>query len=149
VILGRGDGRAALPWPPNKWDGGDDLPNQPACMRRRPGSRRGGQNLMTGGQTTGRARQGRPSRSRLLDVPKLIGHRLLQRKPPRAMQDAAQGEIGNVKVTTDGPTEAKIDEQIKFIDNYITRGRRRHPVRPPMIRWPIAPGSEEGLVEGD
>src|SRR6202021_410972 len=29
---------------------------------------------------------------------------------------------GNVKVTTDGPTEAKIDEQIKFIDNYITSG---------------------------
>src|SRR5258708_16202988 len=37
------------------------------------------------------------------------------------MQDAAK-EIGNVKVSTDGPTEAKIDEQIKFIDNYITRG---------------------------
>ena len=37
------------------------------------------------------------------------------------MQDAAK-ELGNVKVTTDGPTEAKIDEQIKFIDNYITRG---------------------------
>ncbi|HWS63049.1 MAG TPA: substrate-binding domain-containing protein, partial [Steroidobacteraceae bacterium] len=34
----------------------------------------------------------------------------------------AAKEIGNVKVTTDGPTEAKIDEQIKFIDNYITRG---------------------------
>jgi len=37
------------------------------------------------------------------------------------MQDAAK-ELGNVKVSTDGPTEAKIDEQIKFIDNYITRG---------------------------
>jgi ABC-type sugar transport system substrate-binding protein len=39
----------------------------------------------------------------------------------KGMQDAAK-ELGNVKVTTDGPTEAKIDEQIKFIDNYITRG---------------------------
>jgi ABC-type sugar transport system substrate-binding protein len=25
-------------------------------------------------------------------------------------------------VTTDGPTEAKIDEQVKFLDNYITKG---------------------------
>ena len=31
-------------------------------------------------------------------------------------------ELGNVTVKTDGPTEAKIDEQIKFIDNYITSG---------------------------
>jgi ABC-type sugar transport system substrate-binding protein len=37
------------------------------------------------------------------------------------MQDAAK-ELGNVTVTTDGPTEAKIDEQIKFIENYVTRG---------------------------
>ena len=37
------------------------------------------------------------------------------------MQDAAK-ELGNVTVTTDGPTEANIDKQITFIDNYITQG---------------------------
>ena len=46
---------------------------------------------------------------------------------PRALVAAAfhhlpAKELGNIKVTTDGPTEAKIDEQVKFIDNYITRG---------------------------
>ena len=37
------------------------------------------------------------------------------------MQDAAK-ELGNVTITTDGPTKANIDEQITFIDNYVTRG---------------------------
>src|ERR671938_327498 len=35
---------------------------------------------------------------------------------------AAAKELGNVTATTDGPTKANIDEQITFIDNYITRG---------------------------
>ena len=56
----------------------------------------------------------------LVDVPKLIGIGYFN-ATSKGMQDAAK-ELGNVKVTTDGPTEAKIDEQIKFIDNYITRG---------------------------
>ena len=53
-------------------------------------------------------------------MPKLIGIGYFN-ATSKGMQDAAK-ELGNVKVTTDGPTEAKIDEQIKFIDNYITRG---------------------------
>ena len=56
----------------------------------------------------------------LVDVPKLIGIGYFN-ATSKGMQDAAK-ELGNVKVETDGPTEAKIDEQIKFIDNYITRG---------------------------
>ena len=56
----------------------------------------------------------------LVDVPKLIGIGYFN-ATSKGTQDAAK-ELGNVKVTTDGPTEAKIDEQIKFIDNYITRG---------------------------
>ena len=53
-------------------------------------------------------------------MPKLIGIGYFN-ATTKGMQDAAK-ELGNVKVSTDGPTEAKIDEQIKFIDNYITRG---------------------------
>ena len=56
----------------------------------------------------------------LVDVPKLIGIGYFN-ATSKGIADAAK-ELGNVKVTTDGPTEAKIDEQIKFIDNYITRG---------------------------
>ncbi len=56
----------------------------------------------------------------LVDVPKLIGIGYFN-ATTKGMQEAAK-ELGNVKVSTDGPTEAKIDEQIKFIDNYITRG---------------------------
>ncbi len=53
-------------------------------------------------------------------MPKLIGIGYFN-ATSKGMQDAAK-ELGNVTVKTDGPTEAKIDEQIKFIDNYITSG---------------------------
>ena len=81
----------------------------------------------------------------LVDVPKLIGIGYFN-ATSKGMQDAAK-ELGNVKVTTDGPTEAKIDEQIKFIDNYITRGvdgilfAANDPVA-------IAPVLKKALVEG-
>ena len=53
-------------------------------------------------------------------MPKLIGIGYFN-ATTKGMQDAAK-ELGNVTVTTDGPTKANIDEQITFIDNYITRG---------------------------
>ena len=53
-------------------------------------------------------------------MPKLIGIGYFN-ATSKGIQDAAK-ELGNVKAKTDGPTEAKIDEQIKFIDNYITSG---------------------------
>src|ERR1700752_4081693 len=56
----------------------------------------------------------------LVDVPKLIGIGYFN-ATSKGIQDAAK-ELGSVTVKTDGPTEAKIDEQIKFIDNYITSG---------------------------
>ena len=56
----------------------------------------------------------------LVDVPKLIGIGYFA-ATTLGMQQAAE-ELGNVKVTTDAPTEANIDEQITFIDNYITQG---------------------------
>lgn len=56
----------------------------------------------------------------LVDVPKLIGIGYFA-ATTQGQQEAAE-ELGNVTVTTDAPTEANIDDQITFIDNYITQG---------------------------
>jgi ABC-type sugar transport system substrate-binding protein len=53
-------------------------------------------------------------------VPKLVGIGYFA-ATTLGQQQAAE-ELGNVTVTTDAPTEANIDEQITFIDNYITQG---------------------------
>jgi rhamnose transport system substrate-binding protein len=56
----------------------------------------------------------------LVDIPKLVGIGYFA-ATTAGMQEAAE-ELRNVKVTTDGPTEANIDDQITFIDNYVTQG---------------------------
>ncbi len=56
----------------------------------------------------------------LVDVPKLIGIGYFA-ATTLGQQQAAE-ELGNVTVTTDAPTEANIDDQVAFIDNYITQG---------------------------
>ena len=56
----------------------------------------------------------------VVDVPKLIGIGYFAATTKGQAEAAA--ELGNVTVSTDGPTEANIDEQITFIDNYITQG---------------------------
>lgn len=56
----------------------------------------------------------------LVDVPKLIGIGYFA-ATTLGQQQAAE-ELGSVTVTTDAPTEANIDDQIQFIDNYITQG---------------------------
>ena len=56
----------------------------------------------------------------LVDVPKLVGIGYFA-ATTEGMQQAAE-ELGNVSVTTDAPTEANIDDQIAFIENYITQG---------------------------
>jgi ABC-type sugar transport system substrate-binding protein len=100
-----------------KWDGGDDLPTNPlACDGTAAAS--AAKPYDGGAPTNAPDRAGKPIT--LVDVPKLIGIGYFN-ATSKGMQDAAK-ELGNVKVTTDGPTEAKIDEQIKFIDNYVTRG---------------------------
>jgi ABC-type sugar transport system substrate-binding protein len=53
-------------------------------------------------------------------VPKLIGIGYFA-ATTLGQQQAAE-ELGNVTVTTDAPTEANMDDQIAFIDNYITQG---------------------------
>jgi ABC-type sugar transport system substrate-binding protein len=101
-----------------QWDGADDLPTSPlACgtgANPAPAAK-----PYDGGQPKGAPDlAGKPIT--VVDVPKLIGIGYFN-ATSKGIQDAAK-ELGNVKATTDGPTEAKIDEQIKFIDNYITRG---------------------------
>ena len=101
-----------------KWDGGDDLPTSPlecgagAAPPATPMK-------YDGGQPTNPPKKAGKEIT-VVDVPKLIGIGYFN-ATSKGIQDAAK-ELGNVKVKTDGPTEAKIDEQIKFIDNYITSG---------------------------
>jgi rhamnose transport system substrate-binding protein len=101
-----------------KWDGADDLAVGPlACGA-------GGAAAVAAKPYDGGAPTGAPDRSgkkiTAVDVPKLIGIGYFN-ATSKGMQDAAK-ELGNVTVTTDGPTKANIDEQITFIDNYVTRG---------------------------
>ncbi len=100
-----------------RWDGADDLPVNPLPCDGGAGTV--ATKAYDGGQAINAPDMaGKPIT--LVDVPKLIGIGYFN-ATSQGMQEAAK-ELGNVKVTTDGPTEAKIDEQIKFIDNYITRG---------------------------
>lgn len=56
----------------------------------------------------------------VVDIPKLIGIGYFNATAKGIA--AAAKELGTVKVRTDGPTKANIDDQITFIDNYITSG---------------------------
>jgi ABC-type sugar transport system substrate-binding protein len=100
-----------------RWDGADDLPVNPLPCD-------GGAGKMVskpydGGQPTNAPDlKGKPIT--LVDVPKLIGIGYFN-ATSQGMQEAAK-ELGNVTVTTDGPTQANIDQQITFIDNYIAKG---------------------------
>ena len=103
----------------SKWDGADDLPTSPLACDASGAAAPAAAKPYDGGQPTN-APDKAGKEITIVDVPKLIGIGYFN-ATTKGMQDAAK-ELGNVKVTTDGPTEAKIDEQIKFIDNYITRG---------------------------
>jgi rhamnose transport system substrate-binding protein len=109
---------AAAPSRAAQWDGGDDLPTNPlACDA--GGAAAAAAKPYDGGKTAS-APDKAGKEITVVDVPKLIGIGYFN-ATSKGIQDAAK-ELGNVKASTDGPTEAKIDEQIKFIDNYITRG---------------------------
>ena len=102
----------------SRWDGADDLPVNPLSC-----SGSGGGTVAAkpydGGQTSGAPNKSGKKIS-LVDVPKLIGIGYFN-ATSLGMQQAAK-ELGNVDVVTDGPTEANIDDQITFIDNFIARG---------------------------
>lgn len=71
-----------------------------------------------GWPTNGKDLKGKPIV--IADVPKLIGIGYFT-ATSKGMQEAAK-ELGTVTVSTDAPTEAKIEKQIEFIDNFTTKG---------------------------
>ncbi len=106
-----------------RWDGADDLPVNPlACPGAEPMEDMGEPMEMP--EYDGGLAVDAPDLAGqdivLVDVPKLIGIGYFA-ATTLGQQQAAE-ELGNVTVTTDAPTEANIDDQITFIDNYITQG---------------------------
>jgi ABC-type sugar transport system substrate-binding protein len=99
------------------WTGGDDLPTAPLACDGTPAA--AAAKPYDGGEPTGAPdRMGK--KITVVDIPKLIGIGYFN-ATSKGIQDAA-AELGNVDAKTDGPTKANIDEQITFIDNYITSG---------------------------
>jgi rhamnose transport system substrate-binding protein len=99
------------------WTGGDDLPTNPLACDGTP-SAAVAKPYDGGSPTNPPDRKGK--KITVVDVPKLIGIGYFN-ATSKGIQDAA-AELGNVDAKTDGPTKANIDEQITFLDNYITSG---------------------------
>lgn len=99
------------------WDGGDELPTNPLACDGTMGAMEAKD--YDGGQPTGAADK-MGAEITLIDIPKLVGVGYFA-ATTEGMRQAAE-ELGNVNVSTDGPTEANIDDQITFIDNYVTQG---------------------------
>jgi ABC-type sugar transport system substrate-binding protein len=99
------------------WTGGDDLPTNPLACDGTPGT--AAAKPYDGGEPAG-APDRAGKKITVVDIPKLIGIGYFN-ATSKGIQDAA-AELGNVEAKTDGPTKANIDEQITFIDNYITSG---------------------------
>ena len=113
----------------DRWDGADDLDVNPLACPMMDGEEAteedmGDEEMMEMPEYDGGTAVDAPDLAGqdivLVDVPKLIGIGYFA-ATTQGMQEAAE-ELGNVTVTTDGPTEANIDDQIQFIDNYITQG---------------------------
>ena len=99
------------------WTGGDDQPTNPLACDGTPSA--GTAMAYDGGAPTNPPdRKGK--KITVVDVPKLIGIGYFN-ATSKGIADAAT-ELGNVEAKTDGPTKANIDEQITFLDNYITSG---------------------------
>jgi ABC-type sugar transport system substrate-binding protein len=101
----------------DRWQGADDLETNPLACDGTPGEMAAKE--YDGGQPTN-APDKAGQEITLIDVPKLVGIGYFA-ATTEGQRQAAE-ELGNVKVSTDGPTEANIDDQITFIDNYITQG---------------------------
>ena len=99
------------------WTGGDDLPTNPLSCDATPASAKA---VPYNGGTAAGAPDRKGKTINVVDVPKLIGIGYFD-ATSKGIADAAK-ELGNVKVKTDGPTKANIDDQITFLDNYITSG---------------------------
>ena len=99
------------------WTGGDDLPTSPLACDATPATAEA--KPYDGGQPVN-APDRKGKKITVVDVPKLIGIGYFN-ATSKGIADAA-AELGNVDAKTDGPTKANIDEQITFLDNYITSG---------------------------
>jgi ABC-type sugar transport system substrate-binding protein len=99
------------------WTGGDELPTNPLACDGTPGTV-SAKPYDGGVPTNAPDRNGK--KITVVDIPKLIGVGYFA-ATTKGIQEAAK-ELGNVDAKTDGPTKANIDEQITFIDNYVTSG---------------------------
>jgi rhamnose transport system substrate-binding protein len=99
------------------WTGGDDLPTNPLACDGTPGAAMA--KPYDGGEPTN-APDRKGKKITVVDIPKLIGIGYFNATSKGITEAAA--ELGNVDAKTDGPTQANIDQQISFIDNYITSG---------------------------
>ncbi|MGV8954002.1 MAG: substrate-binding domain-containing protein, partial [Cypionkella sp.] len=99
------------------WTGGDDMPTNPLACDATPAT--AAMMDYNGGAPTG-APDRKGKEITVVDVPKLIGIGYFDATSKGIAEAAA--EMGTMKATTDGPTEANIDDQITLIDNYITKG---------------------------
>src|SRR6476659_8901066 len=117
LALALGVSFAGLAHAASAWTGGDDLPTNPLACDATPATPVAKD--YDGGQPTG-APDLKGKKITVVDVPKLIGIGYFN-ATSKGIADAAK-ELGNVDVKTDGPTQANIDQQISFIDNYITSG---------------------------
>ena len=99
------------------WTGGDDQPTNPLACDGTPGAS-AAMAYDGGAPTNPPDRKGKEIT--VVDIPKLIGIGYFSATTKGILEAAA--ELGNVDAKTDGPTKANIDEQITFIDNYITSG---------------------------
>ena len=103
----------------DRWAGGDDLPTNPLpCTPDEAAPAPAAMDFNGGTAVNPPDKAGQPIT--VVDIPKLIGIGYFN-ATAKGMQEAA-AELGNVEVINDGPTNANIDEQITFIDNYITQG---------------------------
>jgi rhamnose transport system substrate-binding protein len=99
------------------WTGGDDLPTNPLPCDGSPATP-AALDYDGASPTNAPDRAGQPIT--VVDVPKLVGIGYFN-ATSKGIAEAAT-ELGNMTVTTDGPTEANIDDQITILDNYITQG---------------------------
>ena len=117
LALGLALATGSVAWADSPWTGGDSLPTNPLACDNTPGTATA--KHYDGAQPTG-APDLKGKKINVVDIPKLIGIGYFN-ATSKGIADAAK-ELGNVDVKTDGPTKANIDEQITFIDNYITSG---------------------------
>lgn len=108
----------SLSFAQSTWDGGDALPTNPLPCGTETAPAPAALPY-DGGVATG-APDLNAQPLTLVDVPKLVGIGYFD-ATSQGIQEAA-AELGNVTATTDGPTEANIDDQIAVLENYLAGG---------------------------